>query len=138
MINIEDLYIMEVNELHVDLYRMGNAETPSFSEGRGIKDCRVVDVDGIRIVKADGNGFSAFNSVTSTMKRKGKNIWRLKKGANLAGLKIVKDLRPKHEGHFMIAPERDMPFKKYLGILEEFGLDKSKCVKLTRQEIENA
>ena len=38
----------------------------------------------------------------------------------------------------MLAPIKDMPFKKYLGILEEFGIDKSKCVKLSSQEISNA
>ncbi len=38
----------------------------------------------------------------------------------------------------MLAPDEEMPFKKYLGLLEEFGVDKSKCVKLTPAEIANA
>lgn len=97
-----------------------------------------IEIDGIKIVKANGNGFSAFSSITSTMKRKGKNIWKIKRGANLGEIRIVKDMRPNHKGHFMLAPIKDMPFKKYLGILEEFGLDKSKCVKLSSQEISNA
>lgn len=117
---------------------MGNAETPSFSAARGLKDCFIVEVDGIKIVRANGNGFSAFSSVTAIMKRKGKNIWKIKKGAIFNDLRIVKDMRPDHKGHFMLAPTQDMPFKKYLGILEEFGIDRSKCVKLTRAEIANA
>lgn len=138
MVSEEDLYIMDINSLHEDLFRMGNAGSPSFSESRGLKDCFIVEVDGIKIVKANGNGFSAFSAVTSTMKRKGKNVWKIKKGANLGQLRVVKDMRPDHNGHFMLAPVQDMPFKKYLGILEEFGLDKSKCVKLTPAEIANA
>ncbi len=47
-------------------------------------------------------------------------------------------MRPDHKGHFMLAPDEEMPFKKYLGLLEEFGVDKSKCVKLTPAEIANA
>jgi hypothetical protein len=38
----------------------------------------------------------------------------------------VKDNRPGPEGHYMIAPARNMPLKKYLGALEELGMDRSK------------
>ena len=38
----------------------------------------------------------------------------------------MKDKRPGHEGHYMIAPAKNMPLKKYLGALEELGLDRSK------------
>lgn len=137
MVNIEDLYIMDVDNLHEDLYRMGNATSPSFSEERGIRDCLIVEIDGIKVVKANGNGFSAFNCITATMKRKGKNVWKIRKGAKLDGIRVVKDMRPSHKGHYMLAPEKDMPFKKYLGILEELGVDKAKCVKLTQAEIAN-
>ncbi|RKZ51458.1 MAG: hypothetical protein DRR16_24355 [Candidatus Parabeggiatoa sp. nov. 3] len=137
MVNSEDLYIMGINEFNEDLFRMGNASSPSFSEARGLKDCLVVLIDGIQIVRANRNGFSAFNSITSVMKRKGKNVWKIKKGTTLEDIIIVKDTRLGHEGHYMLVPSKDMPFKKYLGILEEFGLDKSKCVKLTPTEIAN-
>jgi hypothetical protein len=43
---------MDINSLHEDLYRMGNAGSPSFSESRGLKDCIIVEIDGIKIVKA--------------------------------------------------------------------------------------
>ena len=136
-VNIEDLYIKDIDNLHEDLYRMGNATSPSFSEARGLKDCLIVEVDEIKIVKANGNGFSAFNSITATMKRKGKNVWKIKKGAPLEDIRVVKGLRSDHKGRYMLAPEKDMPFKKYLGILEELGFDKAKCVKLTQAEIAN-
>ncbi len=129
---------MDINALHEDLYRMGNASSPSFSENRGLKDCHVVSVDGINIIYVNGNGFSAFNSVTPLMKKKGKNVWKIKKDATLIDLTLVKDMRPEHDGHYMIAPLTKMPFKKYLGLLEEFGSDISKCVKLTPEEIKNA
>jgi len=138
LVNLEDLYIMDINALHEDLYRMGNSSSPSFSENRGLKDCHVVNVDGINIIYANGNGFSAFNSVTSLMKKKGKNVWKIKEGANLTGLVLVKDMRKDHVGHYMIAPQEKMPFKKYLGLLEEFGSDISKCIRLTSEEIKNA
>ncbi|MCF6257098.1 MAG: hypothetical protein L3K25_12505 [Gammaproteobacteria bacterium] len=61
------------------------------------------------------------------MKKPGKKIWKIKKGAELPSeLKIVKDMRPANKGHYMIAPAEDMPLRKYLGFLEELGLDRSK------------
>ncbi len=129
---------MDITSLHQDLFRMGNSDSPSFSEARGLKDCLVVEVNGILVVRANGNGFSAFDSITPYMKEKGKNIWKIKKHAILPdGIRVIKDMRPNHKGHFMLAPERDMPFLKYLGILEEFGIDSSKSTKLSPQEIKN-
>lgn len=61
------------------------------------------------------------------MRNPGKKVWRIKKGAILPPeLKLVKDQRPGHKGHYMIAPSKNMPLKKYLGLLEELGLDRSK------------
>lgn len=41
-------------------------------------------------------------------------------------------MRRGHEGHYMIVPKTNMPLKKYLGILEELGLDRSKVILLIR------
>ncbi|WP_208296756.1 hypothetical protein [Massilia sp. CCM 8734] len=129
---------MDLASLHLNLFRMGNSESPSFSETRGLKDCLVVEVNGILVIRANGNGFSAFDSITPLMKEKGKNIWKIKKNAILPdGIRVVKDMRPNHKGHFMLAPERDMPFLKYIGLLEEFGIDPNKSVKLNPLEIKN-
>ena len=68
------------------------------------------------------------------MKRKGKNVWKMKKGSVLPqGVVVVKDLTD--EGHYMMAPELEMPFKKFLGLLEEFGCNQNIAVKLSPQEI---
>ncbi len=72
------------------------------------------------------------------MKRQGKNVWKIKKGALIPqGLRIIHDRTPTKKGHFMIAPDRDMPLMKYLGLLQDIGSDIKKCIKLTSQEIQN-
>ncbi|WP_020157750.1 Tse2 family ADP-ribosyltransferase toxin [Methylobacter marinus] len=127
MIATENLYIMDVAEFTKDLYRMGNATWPAFTEERARVDVVLVKQDGIEMVVANGNGFSAFDHLTKIMRKPGKKVWRIKKGASLPPeLRLVKDKRPGHEGHYMIAPSKTMPLKKYLGALEELGLDRSR------------
>jgi hypothetical protein len=138
MINAELLYIENFEELQRPLYRSGNSVSPGFSENRALKDIYIYERSGITYVKANGNGFSTFDHITTGMKRQGKNVWMIKKGIPIpTGLKIVHDRTPTKKGHFMIAPEIDMPLMKYLGLLQELGADMSKCVKLTPQEILN-
>ena len=92
----------------------------------------------MEIVIANGNGFSAFGHLTKIMKKPGKKIWKIKKGAKLSPeLRLVKDMRPANKGHYMIAPAEDMPLKKYLGFLEELGLDRSKVSLVTQMEKAN-
>jgi hypothetical protein len=99
MLNPEDLYIMNVDALHDDLYRMGNSGSPNFGEGRSLKDCATIVENGIRIVIASGNGFSAFNFITPDMK-KGAKVWRIRKGTPLPqGIRVVQDLT--RQGHYM-------------------------------------
>lgn len=139
MIAPENLYIMDVGEFTKDLYRMGNAVWPAFTEDRAKVDVVIIRQDGIETVIANGNGFSAFDHLTKIMRKPGKKIWRIKKGVPLpTELKLVKDKRPGHEGHYMIAPSKNMPLKKYLGILEELGLDRSKVQLVTKMELANA
>lgn len=139
MITPENLYIMDVAEFTKDLYRMGNATWPNFSEARAKVDVIITKVDNIDMVVANGNGFSAFDHLTKVMKKPGKKIWKISKGSSLPKeLKIVKDLRPGHSGHYMIAPAETMTLKKYLGVLEELGLDRSKVQLVTNMELENA
>ncbi len=127
MITREDLYIMDVTEFTKNIFRMGNSTWPAFTEDRSRRDVQIVKRNGIETVIANGNGFSAFDHITRVMAKPGKKIWKIKKGAALPSeLKLVKDLRPGHEGHYMIAPARNMPLKKYLGAMEELGLDRSR------------
>ena len=138
MIAEDNLYIMDIAEFTKDLYRMGNATWPSFSENRARVDVAIINNNGIDTVIANGNGFSAFDHLTKQLRRPDKIVWKIKKGVSIpTELKLVKDLRPGHDGHYMIAPATDMPLKKYLGILEELGLDKSKVELVTPQEKSN-
>lgn len=139
MIAPEDLYIMDVGEFTKDLYRMENATWPAFTEDRAKVDVVIIKNNGIDTVIANGNGFSAFDHLTKVMRKPGKKIWRIKKGVPLPQeLKLVKDKRPGHEDHYMIAPAKNMPLKKYLGILEELGLDRTKVQLVTKMELANA
>ena len=127
MIAMEDLYVMDVTEFTKELYRMGNATWPAFTEDRARRDVRIIVQDGIETVVANGNGFSAFDHITKIRAKPGKKVWKIKKGAALPPeLVLVKDQRPGHEGHYMIAPVKNMPLRKYLGAMEELGLDRSK------------
>ncbi|VAW77222.1 hypothetical protein MNBD_GAMMA12-609 [hydrothermal vent metagenome] len=138
MIAKENLYIMDVGKFTKDLYRMGNAKWPNFSEGRARVDVVIKKQNDIEMVIANGNGFSAFDHLTKIMAKPGKKIWKIKKGVQLpSGLKLVKDTRVGHEGHYMIAPLKNMPLKKYLGLLEELGLDRAKVTLVTQLELRN-
>ena len=139
MITPESLYIMDVGEFTKNLYRMGNATWPKFDEDRARVDVVITKQDGIEMVAANGNGFSAFDHLTKIMRKPGKKVWKISKGATLPlELKIVKDMRPGHEGHYMIAPAKKMTLKKYLGVLEELGLDRSRVKLVTNKELANA
>jgi hypothetical protein len=130
---------MDVGKFTKDLYRMGNATWPNFSEKRAKVDVVIIMRDGIELVEANGNGFSAFDHITKIMRKPGKKVWKISKGATLPQeLKIVKDMRPGYEGHYMIAPATRMTLKKYLGILEELGLDRSRVKLVTSTELANA
>lgn len=138
MIALENLYILDVGEFTKDLYRMGNATWPAFTEDRARVDVVIVKKEGIDTVIANGNGFSAFDYITKIMKKPGKKVWRIKKGSPLPQeLKLVKDRRPGHDGHYMIVPSKNMPLKKYLGALEELGLDRSKVQLVINKGLSN-
>lgn len=132
------LYIENFDELQRPLFRSGNASSPNFSQNRALRDVSVYDKNGVIYVRANGNGFSTFDHITSGMKRQGKNVWKIKQGAIIPnGLKIVHDRTPNKKGHYMIAPDQDMPLMKYLGLLQELGSDMVRCVKLTVLEIQH-
>lgn len=132
MIAMDDLYIFDVSEITKDLYRMGNSTWPAFTEERARVDVVIIHQNGIEMVVANGNGFSAFDHLTTQMMKPGKKIWRIKKGVSLpAELRLVKDRRPGHVGHYMIAPAKNMPLKKFLGAMEELGLDRAKVELIT-------
>lgn len=138
MISPGDFFLMDVVDIPFELFRGGNASGFQFHEDRALKDCVTYQKDGVIYVRANLTGFSCFDHITDRMKKQGKNVWKLKKGALIPPeLKLVKDQRRGHEGHFMLAPIKDMPLRKYIGLLEEIERDPSRCVKLSPQEIKN-
>lgn len=78
MIATEDLYIMDVGEFTKDLYRMGNATWPVFTEERAKVDVVIIKNNGIDTVISNGNGFSAFDHLTKVMRKPGKKNGELK------------------------------------------------------------
>lgn len=119
MINQELLFIEDFEELQRPLFRGGNSSNPNFSHTRGLKYLTIYDRQGVAYVRANSNGFSMFDHITTGMKKQGKNVWKIKKGAVIpAGLTVVSDGTSGKKGHYMIAPEKDMPLVKYLGLLK--------------------
>ncbi len=98
MISPGEFYLMDVADLPFELFRGGNAGGFQFHEERALKDCVTYSKDGVIYVRANLTGFSCFDNITNRMKRQGKNIWKLKKGALLPSeVKLVKDKRRGHE-----------------------------------------
>ncbi|WP_197507258.1 hypothetical protein [Mitsuaria sp. 7] len=127
IVSPEDLYILDVTEFSKDFYRMGNGKWPLFTDERARVDVPVSVQNGVEVVIANGNGFSAFDTIVPVMRQPGRKVWRIMKGAVIPSeLVLVKDLRLNHTGHYMIAPATTMPLKKYLGALEELGMDRSR------------
>ena len=133
-----EFYLMDVADLPVEVFRGGNASGFQFHEARALKDCETYTRDGVTYVRATHNGFSCYDHITDVMKRQGRNVWKIKKGASIpAELALYADRRPGYEGHFMLPPRKDMSLKRYIGILEELERDPSRCAKLTPAEIQN-
>jgi hypothetical protein len=138
MISETLLFIKDIDELQRPLFRSGNATSPNFSENRALKDLLTFEKNGVVHVRANGNGFSTFSYITEGMKLQGKNVWIIIRGARLPeSIRLVHDRTPGKRGHYMLAPEKDMPLMKYLGLLQELGADPGRCRKLSPVEIKD-
>jgi DNA-binding beta-propeller fold protein YncE len=119
MIQPDFLYIQDATFILLDLYRFGNASTPRLDNVRSFKDVTVVNRGGIEIVVANGNGVS----LSSTFDPQKRNTWVLSKNTPIPfGLSLVRDLRVGRGDHFMVAPTSNMPFAKYIGLLQELAV----------------
>ncbi|MBR8416735.1 hypothetical protein K6W16_02715 [Burkholderia dolosa] len=113
------LYIEEGDFLRLDLYRFGNSTSSRLDHVRPFKDVMVAMSNGVRIIVANRNGIS----LTSKYDPKKRGVWRIPRDTRLpAGLLLIKDLRPGHEGHYMLAPSSSMPFAKFIGLLQELAM----------------
>lgn len=119
MIRPELLYIEDATFILLDLYRFGNASSPKLDSVRAFKDVTIVKNGGIEMIIANGNGVS----LSSTFDPKKRNTWQLSRSTPIPfGLSLVRDLRESRSDHFMIAPTSNMPFAKYIGLLQELAI----------------
>ncbi|MEW5925757.1 MAG: hypothetical protein AB1746_17390 [Candidatus Zixiibacteriota bacterium] len=112
----EEIYITDYTEVFLNLYRFGNSVSPRFDNVRPMKDARIIDMNGIKYIIADGNGISVFSTYDTSKK----NTWRIPKGTPLPfGIKLVIDKRPNHENHYMLAPIKMMPLSEFHSLMDK-------------------
>lgn len=108
-----------------EVFRLGNGTSPRLSNVRP-RDVDTMEINGIRMVIANGKGVSVFDKEGIMRSPMAGWVWRFPPNTSLpAGLKLVKD-RP-HD--FCIAPAMNMPVDKYKGLLEELALKASRVFK---------
>ncbi|NHZ92520.1 hypothetical protein F2P45_26450 [Massilia sp. CCM 8733] len=116
MLEPQFLYIEEATFLTHDFFRNGNASGPRLDNVRPFHDVAIITTNGIQTIIANGNGIS----LNTKFDPKRKNTWKIPVNTPLpSGVKLVKDLRPGHDGHYMLAPAKSMPFAKFIGLLQE-------------------
>ncbi len=131
MIPFDLLLVLDLSALNKDMFRMGNSTWPSFSRERAKIDLLILVIDGVETVVANGNGFSAFDHLTPLMKNPTKKVWKMKAGMELdKRIRLVKDMRKGHEGHYMFAPAENMPLDDFLQIFVDLAKDTAHCVPL--------
>lgn len=124
--NNEKLFLTEE-----DLYRVGNSSSPQLTKLR-IGEITIVDLDGIKVIIADGKGISLYNE--SGLKKSSLTgwIWELNKGTVLPlGLYLQKDPDPNNEGHYFVCPMQNMPVNAYVGLLEQMAMHCNKIYRKT-------
>ncbi|MBL4607250.1 MAG: hypothetical protein JKY01_05405, partial [Pseudomonadales bacterium] len=108
-----------------ELFRIGNSTTSRLSNVRP-RDIDTIEINGIRVIVANGKGISVFD-------REGINeapmtgwVWRFPPNTiPPIGLKMVQD-KPHH---FCISPTQNMPIDKFKGLLEEMALKAARVFK---------
>ena len=112
-----------------DLYRLGNATSPLLSRIRP-GEIDLVEVDGIRMIIANGKGISLYNKVGLDLVPLKGWVWEISANTHLPlGLRLNKDDRP--EGHYTICPNRNMSVHEFVGLLESIVIN---CKKLYRKK----
>ena len=110
-----------------DLYRLGNSTSPRLDHVREEIDVQTYEHNGIRFVRAAGEGISLLTeSRIATLKRGG---WLWKIPVNLllpAGLL----LNPDRPGHYALCPAFDMTIDEYRALLSRLALHCERIKKL--------
>lgn len=122
MRNEEKLYIAQE-----DLYRLGNAGSSLISRVR-IREVDVMEINGIIRVIANGKGISLYNKAGLDKIPLSGWVWEIKVSTSFPiGLKLIKDDKP--EGHYTLAPARNMLFSEYISLLEKVAIHCQKVFK---------
>lgn len=108
-----------------EVFRLGNSTSPKLSNVRA-RDVDTMDVNGIKVIVANGKGISVFDRAGISESPMSGWVWQFKPNTAFPeGLKLVQD-KPHH---YCIAPVRNMPVDKYKGLLEEMALTATRVFK---------
>lgn len=115
----EDLFVTQE-----DLYRIGNSTSSRLSAVRP-QEVDLIEINGIITIVANGKGVSLYNKAGLNDAPLSGWVYQIKANTNLPiGLKLTND--PRVKGHYFICPLTNMPYHKYVGLLEELAVMCSK------------
>lgn len=123
-IALKDFYIFPE-----DIFRVGNATSHKLTAIR-VGEVDVYDVEGVRMVIANGKGVSGFT--LRGLRDEGLTgfAWLFPKGTMVEpGLKLVDDAKP---DHYVLAPVTNMPLDRYKALLDVMGRKCSKHLKIKK------
>lgn len=110
-----------------DLFRIGNATSSKLSEVRQ-GEVKTIDVNGIKTIVANDKGVSLYNKQGLEDAPLSGWVYELKVGTPLpVGLKLWKDTIV--QGHYHVCAAQNMPYNKYVGLLEELAMHCQKVFK---------
>ena len=102
------------------LYRLGNGSSSRIANVRD-REIDVVIINGIEVVQANNRGVSLYNKKGLDLAPLSGWVWEIPPHYHFpSGLKLVKDDTP--EGHYTVAPIRNMPKSQFVGLLEQIAL----------------
>ena len=120
--HIPYLYLFQV-----DLFRVGNKESPRIDKVRVNKDVDVYERNGSLMVRANGKGISLFTEEEIQQTRFEGWAWRIPRGTPIpSDLWLFND----HPGHFMICPISDMSVDEYKALLSRIALACERVMKV--------
>ena len=114
-----------------DLYRLGNASSSLISRVRTV-DMDTNELNGITIIIANGKGISLYSKMGLEKISLSGWVWEIKAGTVFPlGLELIKDTDDKPQGHYTLAPARNMPYSEYISLLENVAIQ---CQKVFRKK----
>jgi hypothetical protein len=118
------LFITDYTQFVSDLYRNENAQHPRLDHVRPGQDVVIFEVNGLKWIQANGNGISLYTTYDTR-----KNWWKIPEATVLPPqIKLVRDMSPGNDGHYMLAPACDMLLSNYINLLDQLRLH---CLKVT-------